>query len=139
MPRSLVLATALLLGSAPFAAPAVAQNVPAEGWRRQERQPRLSPEQQQKLFPERKALLVQQQRERIAILQRSQSCVSAASSSDALRNCLMQERRDQQALRSRFRDQMRALFEQNGIPFPDRNAMPRRRGEPGGRMPQESI
>ena len=139
MPCSLALATALLLGTAPFAAPAVAQNAPAEGWRRQVRQPRLNPEQQQQLFPERKALLAQQQRERIAILQRSLSCVNAASSSDALRNCLMQERRDQQALRSRFRDQMRVLFERNGIPFPDRNATPWRRGEPGGPMPQQSI
>ncbi len=124
MSRSLALAAALLLGTVPFATPALAQNAPAENWRRPEARPRLTPEQQQKLFPERKALVVQEQRERIAILQRSQSCVNAASSSDALRNCLMRERRDQQALRSRLRDQMRALFERNGIPMPERDPMP---------------
>lgn len=127
------LAGALLLSAASRQAPALAQSAPLEGPRRQLRMPQLTPEQQQKLFPGRKALLLQEQKERIAILQRSERCVNRAASADALRGCLLQERRDHQELRSRFRAEMRQLFARNGIAFPQLEPLPPRQGEPGGR------
>ncbi len=143
MSRTLALAAALLLGSLGTGGAAFAQSAPLQQpqgkapWR-QQGMPQLTPEQQLKLFPGRKALLLQEQRERVAILQRSQSCVNRAGSPDALRTCLMQERRDTQALRSRFRSEMRQLFEKNGITFPQLDARPERRGEPS-RKGVESI
>lgn len=136
MTRTLALAATLLVGSISITAAAHAQNAPQQqqpGQRRVLMIPKLSPEQQLKLFPGRKALLQQEQRERVAILQRSQGCVNRASTPDALRDCLMQERRDTQALRSRFMTEMRQLFEKNGISFPQLDARPLRRGEPSNK------
>ena len=99
----------------------------------------LSPEQQNILFPGRKALLLEEQKGRIAILERSRSCVGRASTPEALSSCLMQERRDTMALRSRFRDQMRELFAKNGIPFPEMKRLQLRRIEPGSKGAQQSI
>ena len=59
--------------------------------------------------------------------------MNRATTPDALRDCLMQERRDTQALRSRFMTEMRQLFEKNGISFPQLDARPLRRGEPSNK------
>ena len=135
MTRTLALAATLLVGSISIPAAAHAQSAPQQqpGQRRLLMMPKLTPEQQLKLFPGRKALLLQEQRERVAILQRSQGCVNRATTPDALRDCLIQERRDTQALRSRFMTEMRQLFEKNGISFPQLDARPLRRGEPSNK------
>ncbi|MFM7456401.1 MAG: hypothetical protein ACKO7Z_07380 [Cyanobacteriota bacterium] len=142
MSRLLPLAAALLLGVGSTAA-ASAQGMPQppEGRDPGRRLPllRLTPEQQQQLFPGRKSLVLEQQREHIALLERSRACVGRADSATVLNRCLQQERRDYQALRSRIRDQMRALFSANGIPFPEPERRPLRRGQPLGGSPQESI
>ena len=57
--------------------------------------------------------MLQQQNDRIAILQRSQSCLSRAACPYALRN--------------RVRSDMQQLFKTNGIPFPQ--------GPPAGLSP----
>ena len=142
MTRSFPLATAALasalVGALSLGSAAHAQSSPqpqqpdGRGPKRMLVLPKLTPEQQQKLFPGRKALLQQEQRERIAILQRSQSCVNRATTPDGLRNCLMQERRDTMAMRQRFQGEMRQLFEKNGIPYPQLEGRPQRR-EPAGK------
>ena len=138
MTRCLPLAAAALVGVLSLGNAAHAQSSPqpqqpdGRGPRRMLVMPRLTPEQQQKLFPGRKALLQREQRERVAILQRSQGCVNRASSADALRNCLMQERRDTMAMRQRFQGEMRELFEKNGIAYPKLEGRPLRR-EPAGK------
>lgn len=139
MSRPLALAAALLLSSGVLVVPVQAQTTPAEGVRRQRLLPQLTPEQQQKLFPGRRELILQEQRERIALLQRGQLCVSRAGSSDALRACMLQERREQQELRSRFREQMRALFARNGIALPELDSMPMRRRQGGGPQGPEPL
>ena len=138
MSRTLALTAALLLAGSPALAQSAPQG-PGPGNRGNEnvlRIQKLTPEQQRKLFPGRKALLLQEQKERIAILQRSQNCVSRAANPDALRSCTKQERSEYQALRNRVRNDMRQLFVSNGIPFPQ---MPPRRAEPAGRGAAESI
>lgn len=139
MARSLALAAALLLGAAGATGitgeTARAQSAPSTPSGPQV----LTPDQQKKLFPGRKALLLEEQKGRLTILERSRSCVERASSATALSSCLMQERRDTMALRSRFRDQMRELFAKNGIPFPEMRRLQIRRVEPGSKGAQQSI
>lgn len=94
----------------------------------------LTPAQEQKIFPEHKALAIRDRQARIAILQRGERCVSAATSAEALRACLRQEREAYQVQRSQHRAEMRRLLERNGISLPER---PRRgrwddKGGPGG-------
>jgi Spy/CpxP family protein refolding chaperone len=135
---SSALVGALSLGSAANAQSNPQPQQPdGRGPRRMLVMPKLTPEQQQKLFPDRKALLQREQRERVAILQRSQSCVNRAGTPDALRSCLMQERRDTMAMRQRFQGEMRELFEKNGIDYPQLERKPQRR-EPAGK-PIETI
>jgi hypothetical protein len=80
------LGTALLMVSL-SAAPALAQNNGGQG------QGRLTPAQKQKLFPGLRALQLQSNQAHLGILQRSQQCLSAAGSMEALRTCMQQERR----------------------------------------------
>lgn len=138
MSRTIALAAALLLTGSPALAQSAPQG-PGPGNRASEKMLRiqkLTPEQQRKLFPGLKALLLQEQKERIAILQRSQSCVGRAANPNALRSCTKQERKAYQALRNRVRGEMRQLFETNGIPLAQ---MPARRAEPTGGSEAESI
>jgi hypothetical protein len=89
---------------------------------------RPTPEQWQRIFPEHKNLALRSHRERIAILQKGESCVRAAGDSAALRNCWREERRAYQEQRRRHKDAMRQLFESKGIPVPEWG----RRGRKGG-------
>jgi hypothetical protein len=95
--------------------------------------PKLTPEQQKKLFPGRKELLLKEHQERIALLQKSQSCVGAATNSNALKACLIEDRKANTELRRRMQEQIRQLYERNGIKPPPPGPARERRGEPGGR------
>ena len=112
---------------------AYAQPKPGEaGIRWLQAMPKLTPEQQKKLFPGRKELVLKEHQERIALLQKSQSCVGAATNSDAMKACLMEERRANTELRRRMHDQVREFYERNGIKLPPMGPRPDRRGEAGG-------
>ncbi len=89
---------------------------------------RPTPEQWQRIFPEHKNLAIRSHRERIAILQKGESCVRAASDSAALRSCWREERRAYQQERRRFKDGMLKLFQSRGIAAPEWT----RRGRKGG-------
>ena len=80
---------------------------------------RLTPEQQQKVYPELKRLSLQQHRERIGILQRGERCIASAGSSDALFNCMKEERLANRTQRQKHREAMQAMFERNGIEVPE--------------------
>jgi hypothetical protein len=115
-------------------ASASAQPVSGEsGARRLQLMPKLTPEQQKRLFPGRKELLLKESQERIALLQKSQSCVRAATNSDALKTCLIEDRRANNELRRSMHQQIRQLYERNGIQLPPPRPARERRGEPGGR------
>jgi len=92
--------------------------------------PRLTDAQRQKLFPETRSLALQDHRARIAILQKGERCISAASTPDAQRDCLRQERDAMQAQRKQFGTAMRELFQRNGIAVPEWKG--RRGGRSGG-------
>jgi hypothetical protein len=79
---------------------------------------RLTPAQEAQIFPERKALLLRHHRERIETLQKGERCIRDAGDSAALRDCMRQERQDNQAQRQRHREAMRAIYERNGIELP---------------------
>ncbi len=79
---------------------------------------RLTPAQKEKIFPERKALLMKQQQKRETIQKDSQRCVSKAANQEALRNCMKQQRQANRELRSQYREEMRKIYERNGIEAP---------------------
>jgi hypothetical protein len=105
-------ALALVLGSA---GTALAQTTPVPS-----AQGRLTPAQQQRIFPEQKNLLLRDQQARITILQNGERCVAAASTADALRSCMKQERTASQNQRQQFWSGMRSLYQRNGIVMPER-------------------
>ncbi|WP_216902205.1 hypothetical protein [Synechococcus sp. CCY 9618] len=74
--------------------------------------------QMQKIFPDQKRLAISDHQARIAILQNGERCLSSAGSSEALRNCMKQERDAYQRQRQQHRAAMKAVFERNGIPLP---------------------
>jgi hypothetical protein len=80
---------------------------------------RPTPAQLQKIFPEQKRLAISDHRARIAILQSGERCLAAAGSSEALRNCMRQERESYQNQRRQHWAAMKALMEKNGIPLPE--------------------
>ncbi|MBE9154751.1 hypothetical protein [Cyanobium sp. LEGE 06113] len=79
---------------------------------------RLTPAQREKIFPERKALTLKLQKERSQIQQKSERCVSGASNQQELRSCRKDERKANQKLRAQYRDEMRKIYERNGIEAP---------------------
>ncbi|WP_087066850.1 hypothetical protein [Cyanobium sp. NIES-981] len=79
---------------------------------------RLTPAQREKIFPERKALLLKQQQQSLKIQETYLRCTKAANNQDALRNCKKADRQAQQKLRAETRDQMRKIYERNGIQAP---------------------
>jgi hypothetical protein len=109
------------------------QNWGDNGARRLQSMAKLTPEQQKKLFPGRRELVVKEYQERMALLQKSQRCVTAATNSDALKTCLIEERKANIELRRRMHEQIRQLYERNGIQLPPPRPATERRGEPGGR------
>ena len=109
------------------------QNWGDNGARRLQSMAKLTPEQQKKLFPGRRELVLKEYQERMALLQKSQRCVTAATSSDALKTCLIEERKANIELRRRMHEQIRQLYERNGIQLPPPRPASGRRGEPGGR------
>jgi hypothetical protein len=121
--QTAALVAALLVGvSGPMAFSggiASAQPIWGEGGaRRLQPMPKLTTEQQKKLFPGRKELLLKEHQERIALLQKSQSCVEAATNSDALKTCLIADRKANRELRRRMHERIRQLYERNGIQLP---------------------
>jgi len=102
-----------LLGLAVATAPSLARAMEAGQGRLS-----LTPAQQQKLFPEWRQLTLQTTQGRIAILQKQQQCVSAASSMEALRTCQQQERQAMLEQRQQQREAMRQLLQRNGITPP---------------------
>lgn len=102
-----------LLGLALATAPSLAQA--AEGGLGRQS---LTPAQKQKLFPEWRQLTLQTTQGRIAILQKHQQCVSAASAMEALRACQQQERQAMLEQRQQQREAMRQLLQRNGITPP---------------------
>jgi hypothetical protein len=116
-------ALALVLGSAGAALAQTPEAPPAQG--------RLTPAQQQKIFPEQKNLILKDQQARTTILQNGERCVSAASTADALRSCMKQERTASQNQRQQFWGGMRSLYERNGIAMPERRK--------GGKGPAGNI
>jgi len=113
LPLHLVAAIGLLPGL--IADPAGAQPVgqPAA------RPLRPTPEQLKKIFPEQRSLLLDDHRSRIAILQKGERCMTAATSSEALRDCLRQEREAYSRQREQNHEQMRQLYTRNGLPLPE--------------------
>jgi ribosomal protein S30 len=114
-----------LSGGSAYAKPSLGE----AGSRRLQAMPKLTPEQQKKLFPGRKELVLKEHQERIALLQKSQSCVGAATNSDALKACLMEDRKANIELRRRMHDQIRIFYERNGIKLPPMGPPPERRSE----------
>lgn len=95
----------------------------------------LTPAQQQKVFPEFRSLVLQDHQARISILQQGERCLRSARDSSAIRTCLKEERDSHRSQRSRHREQMREMFQRNGISVPDwgrrsREGGPRRGGGP---------
>ena len=85
---------------------------------------RLTPAQQQKLFPERRRLDLEATQARIAILEKHQRCLTAASTAQALQTCQKEERQALMTQRQQQRNAMKQLFERNGIPMPKGPAAP---------------
>ncbi|MEB3200522.1 MAG: hypothetical protein VKK62_08355 [Synechococcaceae cyanobacterium] len=88
----------------------------------------LDPAQKQQLFEQQKQLQLRHQRDRLRLLQTSERCVSAATSSEQLRSCKREERQANMQLRSRHRDELRAMLQRYGITLPERG-----QGQRGGR------
>lgn len=99
---------ALALGSAP----ALAQSAPPTGGNR------LTPAQQQKLFPERRRISLESVQARIAIFDKQQRCLTAASTPQALKSCEKEMRQALMTQRQQQHNAMKQLFERNGIPLP---------------------
>lgn len=78
----------------------------------------LTPAQKQKLFPEWRQLAVKTTQGRIAILQKSQQCIAAAGSLEAMRSCQRQELQALMRQRQENREAMRLLLQRNGITLP---------------------
>ena len=78
----------------------------------------LTPAQKQKLFPEWRQLALKTTQARIAILQKSQQCMSAAGSLEAMRSCQRQELQALMSQRQENREAMRRLLQRNGITVP---------------------
>jgi hypothetical protein len=121
--RSLI-AAALMLG---LGVPALAQDLAGH-----DKGPgsSLTDAQRQKLFPGLRSLSLQDHRARIAILQKGEGCIAAATTPDAQRDCMRQERDAMQAQRKQNGTAMRELFQRNGIPVPEWKG--RRGGRHGG-------
>jgi hypothetical protein len=127
--RSAVLA--VVIGSSGLA---LAQTSPGEPSHRVG--PPLTPAQLQKIFPDQKRLALSDHQARIAILQTGERCLAAATTSEALRTCMKQERDAYQLQRRDHRSAMRALLERNGIALPPPRQGDRKgawgEGRPGG-------
>ncbi len=82
------------------------------------KQPRLTPEQRQKIFPEQRRLALADHRARIAILQRGESCISGATTPDALLDCMRAQREVMWQQRSKHMGELQALYQRNGLPMP---------------------
>ncbi|MFN6337129.1 MAG: hypothetical protein ACK41W_00125 [Cyanobacteriota bacterium] len=91
---------------------------------------RLTPEQRQRVFPEQRRLALVDHQARIAILRRGESCLNAAANADALRDCLRQEREAMGRQRREFMNEMKALYERNGLAAPQWKQRPGRMGKP---------
>jgi len=94
--------------------------------------PPLSPSQMQKIFPDQKRLAISDHQARISILQTGERCLAAATTSEALRTCMKQERDAYQLQRRDHRSAMRALLERNGIALPAPRKGAWGEGRPGG-------
>jgi hypothetical protein len=94
---------------------------------------RLTPEQRQKIFPEQRRLALQDHRARIAILQRGETCLTNATTPDALQDCMRAQREEMWQQRRQQMEEMKALFERNGLPVPQWRRLERPQGpRPGG-------
>lgn len=102
-----------LLGLALATAPSQAQAIEAGPGRGT-----LSPAQKQKLFPEWRQLNLQITQDRIAILQKHQKCLSAASSLEAMRTCQLQQRQALVSQRQQQREATRRMLQRYGITPP---------------------
>lgn len=94
---------------------------------------RLTPEQRQKLFPDMRRLSLQDHRARIVILQRAESCITSATTDEALTACMRSQR---EAMRQQRRQQMsdlQALFQRNGLPMPQWRRLEKPQGPQGPR------
>ncbi|MCX5950255.1 MAG: hypothetical protein NT158_03575 [Cyanobacteria bacterium] len=138
--RRLTLTLALgLVAAAPALAQPVAAPVPAPGGAptgqvpRKPRPERLTPEQRQKIFPEQRSLVVRDHQARIAILEKGRRCLAAAANSDALSDCMRQERDAIQTQRLQHMTNMRDLLQRNGLPVPQWRPL---QGKPGMGMPR---
>lgn len=120
-------ALGLAIGAALIGAPALAQPVGPNPQR-----PRLTPEQSQKIFPEQRRLALRDHRARIAILQRGESCINAATTPEALRDCMRAQREAMWEQRRQHMGDMRALFERNGLPMPQWRRLEKPQGPPPG-------
>ncbi|MEB3266890.1 MAG: hypothetical protein VKN13_09810 [Cyanobacteriota bacterium] len=110
-PVALLAGVLLTLGMGP----ALAQSgelVPRDG--------RLTPEQQRRIFPDLKRLSLEDYSERTRMLERARRCVGGASDFEAYQTCRRQERQAYGQWRRQQQDQLRQLFERNGIPMPER-------------------
>ncbi|MEB3165726.1 MAG: hypothetical protein VKO65_03565 [Cyanobacteriota bacterium] len=97
------------------------------------RQNRISDAQWQKMFPEHKQLSLRDLRARVEISQRGERCVSGAANQDALRTCMREQRDAMQEQRRRHMQEMRAMFERNGIKMPELKKGPDGKGGGWGR------
>ncbi len=94
---------------------------------------RLTPEQRQKIFPEQRRLALQDHRARIAILQRGETCLTNASTPDALRECMRAQREAMGQQRRQHMTEMQALYQRYGLPLPQRRRLENPQGpRPGG-------
>lgn len=125
-PRFALVAATLLLSLG--GAPALAQPVGPQPQRE-----RLTPEQRQKLFPEQRRLALRDHRARIAILKQGESCLTNATSADALRDCMRAQREAMWQQRRQHMGDLQALYERNGLPMPQWRRLEKPQGpRPGG-------
>ncbi|MEB3259928.1 MAG: hypothetical protein VKP63_04785 [Cyanobacteriota bacterium] len=94
---------------------------------------RLTPEQRQKIFPDMRRLTLQDHRERIAILQRAESCITRAASDDALAECMRAQREAMRQQRRQQMSELQALFQRNGLPMPQWRRLDKPQGPRYGR------
>ena len=128
-PVAAALAMALQMGASQ------AQSQPSAQPPAQERV-KLTESQKQELFKARRGWALRDNAARMAILQKSDRCVQAATDLDSLRRCLGDDRLANRRLMETTRNDATALAQRLGIPMPERRGEDKRGPWGRGNTPQ---